>query len=143
MDAKKSAWLIPCNVGLYDPFGAFSTLDEVDWRQSSQVIPGDVVYIYCSRPYSKVMFKTIVIESNIPAELSSKNDIEYHKTPGKAPIGNPPRYGYMRLKQLAFLDCEQLSLNMLAEFGLVSAPQGPRRLTGDLLKYISDRFTHA
>ena len=58
-------WLIPCNTSLYDPFGAFENLSTIDWRQSCKLEIGDIVFIYCTRPYSKIMFMGKVLLTDI------------------------------------------------------------------------------
>lgn len=133
------SWLIPCNVNLYNPFDAFEKLEYIDWRQSCQVSAGDVVYIYCGKPYKKIMFKTIVIKANIQPEDTDRSDRPFYKN-GLNEIGNRPRFGYMRLKLVKSIDREELALDVLCNNGMNSAPQGPRRITGGLLAYVEDKI---
>ena len=50
-----ASWIIPCNPKYYDVFGAFRTLNTVDWRQTAKSIePGDIVYIYTGRPVQAI-----------------------------------------------------------------------------------------
>ena len=44
------SWIIPCNLSYYNVVGAFDSLTSVDWKQSSNVEVGDIVYIYVGRP---------------------------------------------------------------------------------------------
>lgn len=133
-------WLIPCNTSLYDPFGAFENLSTIDWRQSCKIAVGDIVLIYCTRPYSKIMFMGEVLLTDIAPECADKSDLPYQKG-GINMIGKTPRYGYFRVKKIAQFDTERLSLEQLKMQGLNAAPQGPYRLNGKLLKYILDNCT--
>ncbi len=139
ISVKTTSWLIPCNTDYYDPFEAFSTLDTIDWRQSSQINVGDEVYVYCGKPHRAIMFKSVVIKSNIPTEEADKRDRKYYK--GNCDLlKKVPRYGFMRLKLERINSSESLSLEELLQHGMSSAPQGPRRLDGKLLEYIEDCF---
>ena len=65
-------WLISCNVSLFDPFLAFSNMDELDWPQSCYVKEGDIVYIYCTRPQMRIAFMTKVIKTSLDFESATK-----------------------------------------------------------------------
>lgn len=133
--SETTYWLIPCNVSLYDPFGAFESLPTIDWRQSSKMAVGDVVYIYCTKPYSKIMFMGEILLTDIAPEEADKSDLHFHKQ-GISAIGKTPRYGYFRVKKIAEFDTDRLSLEQLMKNGLNSAPQGPYRISGRLLQYL-------
>ena len=85
------SWIVPCNVGLYDPFGAFPELKEIDWRQSVKIEICDTVYIYCSKRYSKIMFKTVVVKTNISPENTDRIDLKSSK--GQVIGDKPPHFG--------------------------------------------------
>ena len=38
-------WIVPSNIKYYDVFGAFRNLQRVEWKQSTKVKVGDMVYI--------------------------------------------------------------------------------------------------
>lgn len=47
----------------------------------------------------------------------------------------------MRLTLIDQVDIQKLTLKELISKGLTAAPQGPKKLSGDLLKYIESNFT--
>ena len=40
-----TSWVIVCNLNSYDVVGAFSMHNQLDWKQSTNVKKGDIVYI--------------------------------------------------------------------------------------------------
>lgn len=127
-------WLFPCNVNLYDPIGAFAELHTIDWRQSVKLEVGDEVFIYCSKPYQKVMFRTVVRKIEIPVSVIDKSDLKFSKD--NEEIGNEPRFGYARLELMNCRDCKELSLKEITGHGILNAPQGPMKITDDLYEYL-------
>ena len=128
-------WLFPCNVGLYDPIGAFAELHDIDWRQSVKLEEGDEVFIYCSKPYQKIMFRTVVKKIEIPSSEADKSDLKFSKD--NEQIGNEPRFGYARLSLVNCRDCKDLSLNEIIKHGIEKAPQGPMKISDELYEYIT------
>ena len=53
-------WMISANWKVYNHARAFERWGFIDWRQKSKYNIGDIVYIYCTRPFMKIMYKTIV-----------------------------------------------------------------------------------
>lgn len=138
MNKRNTAWLIPCNVNLYDPIGAFAELQVIDWRQQVKMNVGDEVFIYCSKPYQKIMFRTVATKVNIDQEEADHSDEDkFSKTGTRMLSGdNEPRFGYARLKLLNFRDCDALQLEKLIEHGLTKAPQGQMRVADELYEYL-------
>lgn len=61
-------WILPANGKLYDHARAFQKWGFIDWRQNNRKYQvGDIIYIYCTRPYKKIMYKTIVEQINLTA----------------------------------------------------------------------------
>ena len=62
-------WIIPANSTKYDYFAAFNDNGFIDWTKKSKYEEGDTVYLYCTRPQQKIMYKAIIekifISSNI------------------------------------------------------------------------------
>ena len=59
-------WIIPCNLKLYDVYGAFKALNSLDWMQSNPNIEvGDYVYIYVGAPVSAIVFKCLVTKAKL------------------------------------------------------------------------------
>ena len=69
-------WMISANGKMYDHASAFQRWGFIDWRQNLKFNVGDTVYIYCTRPFMKVMYKTIVDKISMSSE-EIVNDEEY------------------------------------------------------------------
>lgn len=130
-------WMIAANGKMYDHASSFSTNGFVDWRQRAKYNIGDTVYIYCTKPIKKVMYKCEVIKCDMPFSdciddrLFWKDLNEYRKSlAGK----------YARLKLIEQVDTDYLSLDALKEKGLSAAPQGPIKVVDSLRIYIDKYF---
>lgn len=94
---------------------------------------GDIVYIYCTRPFMRVMYKAVV-EKESMASNEIVDDSNYwfiQEEHEKALSGK-----YARLRLIAQADTERLSLDELKRHGLKAAPQGPLRVSAELANYI-------
>lgn len=131
-------WLISANCSIYDCATSFEDYKFIDWRQGNiKYEVGDTVYIYCIRPVKKIRFKCIVKKKDIPLKYIRddkeywNNDVEYKKSlKGK----------FIRLNLIDKIDTEKLNLENLLNNGLKVAPQGPKKLSGELLEYIEKNF---
>ncbi len=126
-------WMIAANGKKYDHAAAFQKWGFIDWRQRANYEVGDLVYIYCTRPYKRVMYKTMVVNESMHAdEIVDDREFwidinEYTKAlSGK----------YARLKLVEQVDSDKLSLEHLKEHGLNGAPQGPVKVKDELSDYI-------
>jgi len=73
LSEKSSSWLVPANPKYYDVFAAFKRNDVIDWKQSAAIKEGDYVYLYVGAPYSSIMYKCIVVKTDIPYEFKDSN----------------------------------------------------------------------
>lgn len=134
-------WMISANGKMYDHASAFATWGYIDWRQRGGYNIGDVIYIYCTRPYKRVMYKTVVEKINMTFDSITDDKMFWHDIEEytKALTGR-----YARLKLVDQVDREELSLENLQQHGLKAAPQGPVRVSKELAeyldKYIKDDF---
>lgn len=69
-------WIIPVNDKVYDHDSAFQKLGYIDWRQNVNYSVGNIVYICCTRPYKKIMYKTQVDKVKLDFSLIV-NDEEF------------------------------------------------------------------
>ena len=53
-------WILPENSKKYDYVSAFEKQEFIDWTKNYKYEIGDVVYIYCSKPFQKIMYKTMI-----------------------------------------------------------------------------------
>lgn len=117
-------WLIPCNPNKYDIFRAYSTNETIDWRMKGyKYNVGDTVYIYVSRPHSKIMFKCEIIMINIPFSDSVDDAIYWNNKPDNLDTSK-----YARLKVKSKFDDDKVNLQSLMELDLKMAPVGPMTL---------------
>ncbi len=124
-------WILPANGKLYDHAGAFQKWGFIDWRQNNRKYQvGDIIYIYCTRPYKKIMYKTIVEQINLTVDeivndyifWTDKN--EYYKALSGM---------YVRLKLLEQVNTQYLTLENLMNNGLSSAPQSSIKISNEKL----------
>ncbi len=136
--------MISANPKVYDHAGAFRKLGFIDWHHTARYAVGDTVYIYCSAPYQRVMYETVVEKESMPFSEVSPEDREFKLVPDPEG-GQEDRAGrkYARLRLLRQADREELSLPKLQENGLLRAPLGPIRISRELAGYISRCFDDA
>ncbi|MBQ7623874.1 MAG: MmcQ/YjbR family DNA-binding protein [Clostridia bacterium] len=60
------SWIVPANPDYFDIEAAFRASRTLDWKQSSDIKPGDTVYIYVGAPVSAVRYKCAVLKTDIP-----------------------------------------------------------------------------
>ena len=133
-------WLISANSKTYNHKEAFKAYGYIDWKQKVNYEIGDIVFIYCSKPQQKIMYKTIVELINTSFEHIT-NDKKYWN---KLEVYEKAKGGrYCRLRLLDFTDNSLLDFEHLKEKGLKGAPQGPFRLKNKiLLEYIDSKFNN-
>lgn len=59
-------WVVPSNPGYYDIVHAYDTADTIIWKQGRGIKTGDTVFIYAGAPVSAIIYKTKVVETDIP-----------------------------------------------------------------------------
>lgn len=110
---KSDAWIVPANPKYYDVVGAFDHADTILWKQSSDIHPGDMIYLYVAEPYSSILYKCIAEETDIPYEYKDK-DLSIRKV--------------MKIRLLERYPEGKYSFAYLNTLG-IKAVRGPRRLT--------------
>ncbi len=130
-------WMISANGKMYDHARSFATNGFIDWRQKAKYNIGDTVYIYCTQPFKRVMYKCKVVKHSFPFSEAFDDSLfwldrsEYEKSK----TGN-----FARLQLLAQVDTQLLNLDTLKNYGLKSAPQGPIKVLPLLSNYIDKHF---
>lgn len=135
MDTEKveakalTEWFISANPNKYDVVGAFNTLGKVDWKQSTNVSVGDIVYIYVSDTIQAVRFKCRVnkVDIKVPDIDDKEFNIsgEYDGTYGR----------YMELELLEEFSKTLFSRKILENYGF-SSPQSPIRVPASVKTYM-------
>lgn len=117
----KGEWIVPANPSYYDVIGAFEKNDIILWKQSSNVLVGDLVYLYVAKPYGAILFQCKAIETNIPYEMEDEN-VFMKKA--------------MKIQLLKKYRPDEFTFKKLNEYG-VRAVRGPRSVPDKLSKVLS------
>ena len=128
-------WIIPANSKRYNFFSAFNNNNCIDWTKKAKYEEGDIVYLYCTKPQQKIMYKT-VIDKIFTSSNSEVNDRKYWINKNEFDESKNIKKDFIRLKLLKYTDDENLFLDNLKDNGLKTAPQGPLRVNEKLLSYI-------
>lgn len=124
-----SEWFISGNPKEYNLFDAFHDLGKVDWRQTFNLSVDDIVYIYVSKGYQRVMFKCKVNKINlkVPEIVDRKYDLS-----GK----HDGAYGrYMELEPIEEFNTGLFDRLVLEKYGF-SAPQGHLKVKNSTKEYL-------
>ena len=134
--------MIAANGNIYDHASAFQKWGYIDWKQKANYKVGDIVYIYCTRPYKRVMYKTKVVNESMHSN-EIVNDSEFWNDINEYTKGLNGKYA--RLQLVEQVDSDKLLLENLKNNGLKAAPQGPIKVKdelGDYIdKYMNDTFS--
>ena len=130
-------WIISANGKKYDHESAFAKWGFIDWCQVAKYSVGDFVYIYCTKPIQKIMYKTIVEAINLSAN-EIVNDEEFWVK--KTEYTESQKSKFCRLTLLEENNSDLLSLDKLKLNGLKSAPQGPVKVHYELSNYLKNNF---
>ena len=110
-------WLIPANPKYYDVIQAFEYHEIIDWKQSSDVRVGDMIYMYVAAPYSALMYKCKAVEVDIP----------YHYQSDQLTVKK-----VMKIQLLCKYEADYMPLErMKKEYGIYSV-RGPRSMPNSL-----------
>lgn len=123
-------WIIPCNPSQYDVIGAFNELNKIEWKQSTNIQVGDIVYIYVGEPFKEIKYKCVAKKVNL--DSASKIDDSKFILDGS----NYENYGrYMELELIKEYVEKQYSLVKIKKHGLKSV-RGPIKVKEELCNYI-------
>lgn len=128
-------WIIPANSKIYDYEKAFSTYEQIDWKQSANYQVGDTIYVYATMPVKKILYKTKVVEVDLGPSESYRNPDDWIDKNGFDKFNEIERF--VRIEIEDHVDKEALSLDGLLRNGLNGAPQGPLKVNEILSSYIN------
>lgn len=137
-DIVKQKWIISANNKKFNHAAAFEKYGYIDWAQRANYNIGDQVYIYCTRPYKKIMYKTIVTDINM--SFRDCTDCKDLWTDLKAYEEAKPGK-YARLKLIGQAHNNYLSLENLKRNGLKAAPEKAVKMLPILAEYV-DTYLH-
>lgn len=130
VEGEGQNWLIPHDPNTFDLDRFFDSHESIDFKQSTNVKVGDVVYVYSSGKERRLTYITLAMEVDKPTQAI--DDSEYIVDGDK--LG--PRKRYMELKLLKRLNFPELGFADLKEHGLKGQVQGPCHITKELQEYI-------
>lgn len=131
-------WMISANKKTYDYASAFATYNTIEWTQSAKIDIGDTVYIYCSKPEQKLMYKCAVLNCDLSFNDRLIDDSVFWKDQTKYEEAKEKKF--MRLKLIKHVDTEMLNIEHLQKNGLKYVVLGPRTVSSDLVDYIETYF---
>ena len=117
----KNEWLVPANPKYFDIEKALKENNTMIWKQSTDIKVNDIIYIYVGAPFSSIMYKFRVIETNIRYKYKDEN-IKIQRA--------------MKIDLIARYKKEQLSFSKLKDFG-VNAIRSQRYMPLALSEYIN------
>lgn len=113
-------WIIPSNPAYYDVVKAFSESDKTHWKQGRGICVGDTVFLYVAAPYSSVMYRCEVLQTDLPFPYAD----EHVRMDALMLLGVRQRY-----------PAHLINRAVLADFG-VTTVRGPRYMPAELLARI-------
>ena len=136
-----SSWIFPSNPKMYDTLGAFRNLPFVYWTQRIKSIEiGDIVYIYLGSPISRIVYKSEVVDKDIPFSGEVLNDKEYWRN-GYSFDEHPLTRRFIKLRPLEENFNEKLNFWGLKSHGETSYLMGAKRIMDEkYLSYVEANF---
>lgn len=132
--------LLPSNNKIFRLTDYLQNNSEIDWKQKHYKYEiGDIIFIYCSKPESRIRYKMKVIKTDISYEDSIKEEKYYWGEKHNFEVSKINNL-YCRLKLIEEIDSNKLSITNLLKNGLKKAPQGSQFISESLLKYIMNVF---
>ncbi len=117
-------WLIPANPRYYDVEEGFRQNPVMDWKQSSNVKAGDIIYMYMAAPVSAILYKCKAVEVDIPCYYEDS-----HLTMRRM----------MKIQLLERYDPARFTRDVMRQFGVYGV-RGPRSMPHSLSCEINGRY---
>lgn len=132
-------WLISSNKKYFDLKGCLEKYGYVYWHRYYNYHNGDIIYIYSTKPDSRIIYKLEVEEALVTdketiligQEFSSEKDAPKYWDDAKE---------YTKFRLIAQTQSDVLDIENLMNNGLNGAPQGAVCLSGNILEYIETNF---
>lgn len=121
VEGEPLEWFVPANPKYYDVDAAFRMYEEIDWKQTGKMEPGDIVYLYVGAPVSAIRYKCLITETNC---------WEYEGRNGKTRTA-------MKIRKLEEYDPTWIPWSEIKHTGLGTA-QGTKYITPKLKELIEN-----
>ena len=135
-NAESETWMMPSNNNIFRVDDCIDDRGVIFWRQYNNFSVGDYIYLYGTKPESRIKYLMQVEETDIP-HSDEIDDKEYWLS--ETEFNERSKHNrYLKLRLIQKIESDALSLEDLLEHGLKGAPQGAMRLSGELLDYIKE-----
>jgi predicted RNA-binding protein with PUA-like domain len=138
VDNPKDIWMLPSNANFFKIDDCLREVGHVYWRQHNNFTIGDLIYLYGTRPDSRIKYLMRVETTDEPFN-ERMNDKKYWVDPSAYEEGKRVNR-FMKLSTVRVINSKMLSYDLLRRHGLKQAPQSPMRLSSskysELLSYI-------
>ena len=96
---SKNEWVIPANPKYFDFERAFLENKVITWHRGANIQANDIIYIYMTKPYSAIIYKCVVLETNVYGEsdLMNMKLIETY-SPLKFPMEKLRKFGLTSIR---------------------------------------------
>lgn len=128
-------WIIPANPNRYKLADVLRDMHSVDWRQHNNFEIGDIVFIYNTRPESRLVYKMEVVKVNLTS-AESASDRQYWVDSSEFD-SSLLHNRFFRMTLLAENLSDKLTLSDMLQHGLKGVPQGALKVKEPLLSYIN------
>ena len=116
------AWLVPANPKYYDVEHAFEDTDTILWKQGSGIRIGDTVFMYTAAPVSAILYRCLVLETDIPCDDRGELHIR----------------SLMRIRLERSYDPSEFPFSALRDEYGIFAVRGPRGVPPDLRRALTE-----
>ena len=120
---RRDEWIVPANPKYYDVISEFENTDTITWNQTAHIQKGNAVYLYFGLPYSAILYKCMVIETDLPT--SSRDNKGRMKK-------------QMRIQRIEKYEKDQFPLSLLKQCGVKSV-RGARSMPEQLSRMINHK----
>lgn len=131
-------WIVPFNNNKFRLADFLANYGYVDWKQKNKFNVGDIVFMYCTKPESRIGFSMKVEKTDMTYEESTKDE-EYWNDSEEYKAGVLLNR-YCRFRLIDEVCSDKLYLNALIKNGLNGVPQSPLIPSERLVDYIMDVF---
>lgn len=125
-------WVMSANPNVFNHEKAFQEKGYIDWKQTRKFSVGDIIYVYVTKPISKIQFKAKVVS----VYMAEEEIDDYSKYWVKEKPKDLHDVKYARLILLDEFKDDRFDYSTLKEHGLVYPPQSPCRVNDILQAYI-------
>lgn len=73
LNCSPNEWIVPANPKCFDVIGHLEKEKRIEWKQSSAIHEGDIVYIYVGSLIFCILYRLRAIKVNIPSKYQDEN----------------------------------------------------------------------